>query len=67
MKLTSRILQFFGYDSFENLLAPVTFAKNFGFLAGLVSKYSRLKMHNNKKLNFCVMHMEKVICYVTLP
>ena len=29
MKTTSRILQFFCYDYFEDLLAPITFAKNF--------------------------------------
>ena len=67
MKTTSRILQLFCYDYFEDLLARITFAKNFGFLAGLVSKYSQLKMHYNQKLNFCVMHLEKVIYYVTLP
>ena len=35
---TSKILQFFCYDYFEDLLAPITFAKNFSFLAGVVSK-----------------------------
>ena len=38
IKVTSRILQFFCYDYFEDLLASITFAKNFGFLAGVVSK-----------------------------
>ena len=38
MKITSRILQFFCYDYFENLLASITFAKNFDFLPGVVSK-----------------------------
>ena len=38
MKITSRNLQFFCYDYFEDLLASITFAKNFGFLAGVVSK-----------------------------
>ena len=38
MMTTTRILQFFCYDYFENLLAPITFAKSFGFLAGVVSK-----------------------------
>ena len=37
MKTTSTILQFFCYDYFENLLASVTFAKKFGFLAGVRS------------------------------
>ena len=36
---TYRILQFFCDDYFENFLAPITFAKNFSFLAGVVSKY----------------------------
>ena len=64
---TSMILQFVDYGYFEELLAPITFAKKFGFLAGVVSKYSRLKMHYNQKINFCVMHLEKIIYYVTLP
>ena len=34
---TSQILQF-SYDCFEDLLAPITFAKKFGFLAAVVSK-----------------------------
>ena len=38
MKITSKNLQFFCYDYFEDLLASITFAKNFGFLAGVVSK-----------------------------
>ena len=38
MKITLRILQFFCYDYFEGLLASIIFAKNFGFLAGVVSK-----------------------------
>ena len=38
MKTTSRIFQFFSYDYFKDLSAPLTFAKNLGFLAGVVSK-----------------------------
>ena len=38
MRTTSRISQFFCYDFVEDILALVTFAKNFGFLAGAVSK-----------------------------
>ena len=38
IKITSRILQFFCYDYFEDLLASIAFAKNFGFLAGVASK-----------------------------
>ena len=34
MKTTSRILQFFCYDYFEDLLVSVTFTKSSGFLAG---------------------------------
>ena len=44
MKITSRILQSFCYDYFEDLLASITFAKNFGFLAGVASKISVLKI-----------------------
>ena len=39
MKITSKILQFFCYDYFEDLLALISLAKKkFGFLAGVVSK-----------------------------
>ena len=38
MKITSRILQLFCYEYFEDLLASITLAKNFGFLAAVVSK-----------------------------
>ena len=38
MKITSRNLQFFCYDYFEDLLTSINFAKNFGFLSGIVSK-----------------------------
>ena len=38
MNTTSRILQFFCYNYFEDLLAPITLAKHFGFPAGVVSK-----------------------------
>ena len=36
---------FFCYDCFEDLLAPITFAKNFCFLAGVVSQI----FHCNQK------------------
>ena len=42
-KTPSRILQFFCYGYFEDLLAPKTFAENFGFLAGAVSKIFAIK------------------------
>ena len=42
-KTTSRILQFLCYGYFEDLLAPKTFAENFGFLAGVVSKIFAIK------------------------
>ena len=38
MKIMPRILQFFCYDYFEDLLALITCAKNSGFLAGVASK-----------------------------
>ena len=38
MKTMSRNLQFFCYDYFEDLVALITFATNFGFLAGVISK-----------------------------
>ena len=38
MKTTSRILQFFCYNYFDDLLAPTTLAKIFGFFASVVSK-----------------------------
>ena len=38
-KTTSRILKFFCYDYFEDLIALITFAKNFDFLAaGVIFK-----------------------------
>ena len=38
MKVTSRILQLFCYEYFEDLLALIAFAKNFGFVGDVVSK-----------------------------
>ena len=43
MKITSRILQFFCYDYFEDLLALITFTKNFGFIGIVVSKIFAIK------------------------
>ena len=43
MKTKSRILHFFCYDYFEDVLAPITLAKNFGFLANVVSKIFAIK------------------------
>ena len=43
MKTTSRILQFFCYDYFEDLSASIILAKNFGFLAGVVFKIFAIK------------------------
>ena len=37
MKATSRILQFFCYDYFEDLLAPTAFANRFCFPAGFAT------------------------------
>ena len=60
LKTTSKILQFFCYDYFEDLLAPATCAKNFDFLADVVSKIFT-EMHFNHKISFCVMHLQKAI------
>ena len=43
MKTTPRILQFACYDYFEDLLAPITFAKKFGFLAGVAFETFAIK------------------------
>ena len=43
IKITSRILQFFCYDYFKDPLLLITFEKNFGFLAGVVSKTFAVK------------------------
>ena len=43
MKTTPRILQFFYCDYFENILATIAFAKNFDFLAVVVSKLFVIK------------------------
>ena len=68
MKTTSRILPSFCYDYFEDILAPITFAKNFGSLANVVSKIFAIKnVVQIKKINFCVMHLEKVIYHDILP
>ena len=64
---TSKILQVFCYDYFEDLLAPVTFAKNFDFLAGVVSKIFAIENALQLKNQFCIMHLEKVNYYVNLP
>ena len=48
MKIMSRILQFFSSDYFQDLLALITFAKNFSFLADVVSKTFAIEnaLHN---------------------
>ena len=38
MQKVSKILQFYCFDYFKDLLTPITFAKIFGFLAVVVSK-----------------------------
>ena len=35
MKTMSKILQFFSYDYFADFLTLITYATNFGFLAGV--------------------------------
>ena len=47
MKTLPRILQFFCYENFKELLAPITFAKNFGLLASVVSKIITFATNNN--------------------
>ena len=43
----------FYHDYFEDLLAPITFAKDFGFLAGVASKIFAIE--NALSTNCCVM------------
>ena len=43
MKITSRILQVFCDDYFEDRFASITSAKNFNFLTGVVSKIFAIK------------------------
>ena len=43
MKTTSRIFQFSCYDHFQDFSAPITYAKKFGFLAGVVCKIFAIK------------------------
>ena len=52
-KITSRrILQFFCHDYLEDLLAPISVAKKFGFLAGVVSKIFAIKNALQSKNQF---------------
>ena len=61
----SKILQFFCYDSFEDLLAPVIFAKNVGFLADIVFKIIAIKnaFATNHNINqyCCNIHVTEII------
>ena len=52
MQTTSRILQFFCYVSFKDLLALIIFAKNLSFLAGVVSKIIVIKTALQSKHQF---------------
>ena len=54
MKTTSRqeFCKFFCYDYFEDLLVPITFTKNFGFLAGVVSKMFAIESTLQSKNHF---------------
>ena len=76
MKTTSRILLFF-YDDFEDLLAPITFAKNFVFLAGVDSKIFAIKNATNRNITIeiitkisiftkCMIGKSYLLPYVTL-
>ena len=66
MKVTSRILKLFRYDYFEDLLTARTFVKKIGFPVGVVSKIFAIENALQSKNQYCVMHLEKVIYYVTL-
>ena len=59
MKTTSTILQFFCYDYFEDLFARITFGKNFGFLAGVVSKIFAIENALQTKNQFLCNAFEK--------
>ena len=56
MKTMFRILQFFCYDYFEDLLAPVIYTKKFSFLAGVVSKTFAIENALQSKNQFLLMH-----------
>ena len=58
MKITLRLLQFF-YDYFEDLLALITFAKSFSFLAGVVFKIFVIKNVFQTKHN-----LNQYDCYI---
>ena len=47
-----RILQSFCFDYFEDILASITFSKNFGFLAGVVSKIFAIENALQSKYQF---------------
>ena len=66
MNTTSRISQFFCYDYFEDLFSPITFAKNFGFLAGVVSKIFAIENALQSKNQFLRNAFEKSYLFVTL-
>ena len=48
----SRIMQFCCYGYFDDLLAPITFAKNFGFPARIVYKIFKIKNAFQSKNQF---------------
>ena len=57
-EVTLRLLQFF-YDYFEDLLALITFAKSFSFLAGVVFKIFVIKNVFQRKHN-----LNQYDCYI---
>ena len=67
-KATSRILQFFCYDYFEDLWAPMTSAKNFSFLADEVSKTFAIKNALQSKNQFLRNAFGKsyLFCHLTI-
>ena len=68
MKTTSKILQLFCYNQFEELFAIIAFAKKFGFLAGVVFKIFAIKNALQSKIQFLPNAFEKsyLLPYVTI-
>ena len=75
MKTTPRIFQFFCYDNFVELLAAITCAKNFYFLAGVVSKIFAIEsalqpnnqfLRNAPEKSYLLRHLTITIAYKNL-
>ena len=70
MKTTSRILQLFGYNYLKDIFAPITFAKNFGFLASVLSKIFAIEnalpsknhfLHNARGKSYLLHHLTSAV------